>query len=80
MEEIHTTYVGGSLDGKKARPSLVRTSLRSNIPIMHTTRVFDDYWMYIFEYYQCKKKNNKFNKISRRQRMDLVVLKLNIIY
>lgn len=59
MEEIHTTYVGGSLDGKKIRPSLVRTSLRSNIPIMYTTTVFDDYWMYVNEYYQCKKKNNR---------------------
>jgi len=59
MEEIHTTYVGGSLDGKKVKPSLVKTSLKSNIPIMHTTCVFDDYWMYVNEYYQCKKKNNK---------------------
>ena len=58
MEEIHTTYVGGSLDGKKVKPSLVKTSLKSNIPIMHTTRVFDDYWMYVNEYFKCYLQTN----------------------
>ena len=59
MKEIHANFVGGSMDGQKVKPSLVRVSLKDNIPIVHTTRVFDDYWMYIFEYYKCKKKNGK---------------------
>ena len=59
MEEINAHYIGGSLDGKKVRPSLVRASLYNNIPICHDTPVFDDYWMVIFENYLCKKKDGK---------------------
>ena len=59
MEEINAHYVGGSLDGKKVRPSLVRYSLHKNLPICHGTNVFDDYWMQINESYLCKKKDGK---------------------
>tara|TARA_B100000586_G_scaffold13762_1_gene9473 strand:+ start:50 stop:265 length:216 start_codon:yes stop_codon:yes gene_type:complete len=52
-------YIGGSLDGQKVKPSLVKESLKSNIPIVHFTRYFDDYWMYLSEYYQCEKNNDK---------------------
>ena len=59
MEEINAHYVGGSLDGKKVKPSLVRFSLQKNLPILHAKTVFDDYWMQINESYLCKKKDGK---------------------
>ena len=59
MEEINAHYVGGSRDGTKVRPSLVRASLHNNIPILHVKTVFDDYWMHISESYLCKKKDGK---------------------
>lgn len=51
MKSKEATYVGGSLDGKLVRPSLVRACVSKDLPIIHSYHIPTDYPMAMTEYY-----------------------------
>ena len=60
MKVKEATYVGGSLDGKLVRPSIVKASMHHKLPIMHTYEIPGaDYPMAMTEYYSSEEKEGR---------------------
>ena len=77
--EDEVVYVGGSLDGKLVRPSLVNNLItfnQTNLPILHREDFFDgDYPFCIVEYYYYEEKDGKavlkFGKSEKKEIMTI---------
>ena len=53
MTVKEATYVGGSLDGKLVRPSLVKSCIDHTLPGIHMYKIHGaDYPMAMWEYYE----------------------------
>ena len=60
MKVKEARYVGGSLDGKLVRPSLVEDCMRKKLPIMHTYEIPGaDYPMAMTEIYSSEEKEGR---------------------
>ena len=75
--ETEAVYVGGSQDGKLAKPSLVKdliTFNQTHIPIIHRENFFDDDYPFgINEYYHYEENNGKVVlRLGKTEKVELI--------